>query len=182
MGRVSTMALGVAALAFAACSPSAPATDGATTEAAAPAAPAPAALPAGIPGVDGPLPGKWRTTGTVTSAQAPAGMAIPPTPDICVPKHLPFEESMKAQQAEQEKTTPGLTCPEISYKKEGDAYIGRSVCTMAAGAQTITMTMDSESKGDFKTKYTTQATVTMSPDPGVGTQTMSMVSERIGDC
>ena len=165
-----SLAIGIAsaALGLAACSPSAPATDAASTPEAAPAA-ATANIPAELK--EGPAAGKWRVTTTAM------GTAMPPS-DVCYDKQVSFEESQKMQQQ------AGVSCSEQSYKREGDAFVGHSVCTMDVNGKTINMTTDMRVVGDFNTKYTMDMTNKMDPAPmpGMEEQKMTILMERLGDC
>ena len=159
----------LAALAFAACSPSAPATDAATTPAAAAPAAAVATAPAGMP--EGPAAGKWRVTTTAM------GTAMPPS-EVCYDKQVSVEDAQKMQQQ------AGVDCTEQSYKREGDAYLGHSVCKMEVAGKQMTTTTDMRVTGDFNTRYTMEMTNRMDPAPmpGMEEQTMTILMERLGDC
>jgi hypothetical protein len=164
------MLLAASAIAFAglaACSPSAPATDGATAaapeSAPAPAAPAPAAA-------EGPAPGKWKMTTTMM------GQTMPAT-EICIDKRMSFEETQNMQR------DASMKCSEQSFGKEGDVHVGHSVCAAEIGGRPVTMTTDIRATGDFKSKYTVDMTMKMDPAVmGMGEQKMSTVAERLGDC
>ncbi len=166
-----SLAIGLAsaALGLAACSPSAPATDAASTPAAADSTTAAANMPAELK--EGPAAGKWRVTMTAM------GTAMPPT-ETCYDKQVSFEESQKMQQQ------AGVSCSEQTYKREGDAFVGRSVCTMDVAGKTMTTTSDMRVTGDFNTKYTMDMTNKMDPPPmpGMEEQKMTILMERLGDC
>lgn len=167
-------AAAVAALATAACGPSDPAADTASTAtpAADSAAPAVAAAPAAAPAIEGPAAGNWRMTVTAM------GTTMPPT-EYCYAKQVSLEEAGKMQQE------AGITCSEQSYRKEADAWIGHSVCTMEAGPTgPMKITTDSRVTGDFASRYTMDITSKMDPAPmpSMAEQKMSMTAERIGDC
>ena len=164
-------ATAAAALGLAACGPSEPASDTASTatpatDSTAPVAAAPA-TPATPPAIEGPAAGKWRMTVTAM------GQTMPPT-EQCFDKQVSLEEAERMQRAS------GITCSEQSYRKEGDAWIGHSVCTM----QAMKVTQDSRVTGDFSSRYTIDMTSKMDPPPmpSMAEQKMTMTAERIGDC
>ncbi len=78
----------------------------------------------------------------------------------------------------------GVTCSEQSYNREGDAWVGHSVCTMDAGRTRMTVISDTRVSGDFSSKYTMDMTNRMDPPPmpGMEEQKMTMTAERVGDC
>jgi hypothetical protein len=160
-----------AALAVAACGPSAPASDTASTAPAADsAAPAPAA--AAAPAViEGPAAGKWRMTMTAM------GQTMPPT-ETCVAKQVSLAEAEKMRQQS------GVTCSEQSYRKEGDGWVGHSVCTMTGAGTPMTVTSDTRVTGDLSSKYTIEMTNRMDPAPmpSMAEQKMTIAAERLGDC
>jgi hypothetical protein len=166
------IAAAAATLGLAACGPSEPAPDTASTAtpAADSAAPAPAAS-ATPPAIEGPAAGKWRMTVTAM------GQAMPPT-EVCYAKQVSLEEAEKMQQAS------GITCSEQSYRKDGDAWTGHSVCTMQGAGAPIEVTQDSRVSGDFSSKYTIDLTSKMDPPPmpSMAEQKMSITAERLGDC
>lgn len=163
-----------AALGLAACGPSEPATDTAAAPAADAAAPvdAPAAPAASTALPEGPAAGKWKMTITAM------GQALPPT-EICYEKQVSLEEAEKMQQQ------AGVSCTEQSYKKEGDAWIGHSVCTMEAGpGGPLKVTTDTRVTGDFGSKYAMEIASKMDPAPmpSMADQKMTITAERLGDC
>ncbi|HEX5007199.1 MAG TPA: DUF3617 family protein [Hyphomonadaceae bacterium] len=169
------IAAAAAALGLAACGQSEPAADSASTAAPAadgaapaPAAPAPAAMPATV---EGPAAGKWRMTITAM------GQTMPPT-ETCYAKQVSLEEAEKMQQS------AGITCSEQSYRKEGDAWIGHSVCSMPGAGTPMKVTQDSRVAGDFSSKYTIDITSKMDPPPmpSMAEQKITITAERIGDC
>jgi len=168
------IAAAAAALGLAACGPSEPASDTASTAPAADsAAPAPAASSAAAPAaIEGPAAGKWSVVMTAMGTTLPAS-------EVCYAKQVSLEEAAKTQQQ------AGITCSEQSYRKDGDAWIGHSVCTMEAGpAGPTKVTTDSRVSGDFSKKYTMEITSKMDPPPmpSMAEQKMSITAERIGDC
>ena len=174
--RLFVTAAAVAALGLAAaCNESKPATDGATasvdSSASAPAA-APAPAPAAAaPAIEGPAAGKWRNT---VSAM---GRTLPPKEE-CYTKQISFAEAEKMQQQ------AGVTCSEQTYRREGDVYVGHSVCTSDIAGKSTAITTDTRVTGDFNTKYVIDmiAKYDPAPAPGMGEQKMSITAERIGDC
>ena len=166
------IAAAAAALGLAACGPSEPASDtAATAPAADTAAPAPAAS-AAAPAIEGPAAGKWSVTMTAMGTTLPAS-------EVCYSKQVSLEEAEKMQQQS------GITCSEQSYRKDGDAWIGHSVCTMEAGpGGPMKVTTDSRVSGDFSKKYTMEITSKMDPPPmpSMAEQKMTMTAERLGDC
>jgi hypothetical protein len=171
--RLSLTLAALAALGLAACD-SKPAADGAATTGdssaaapAGPAAPEPAASAALAADMEGPSAGKWRVT--ISSE----GMPVMPN-EVC------YKAKTTLAEAEQAQRQAGVTCSEQSYRREGDAIVSHSVCTV----QGMKMTTDMRVTGDFNAKYTMDMTTTMdpAPAPGMGTTKMSIVSERIGDC
>jgi hypothetical protein len=169
------IAAAVAAAALAACGQSEPASEAASSAApaAGSAAPAPAAPDASATpvAVEGPAAGKWRMT---VSAM---GQAMPPT-EYCYTKQVSLEEAEKMQQAS------GITCSEQSYRKDGDAWIGHSVCSMPGAGTPMKVTQDSRVTGDFSSKYTIDIISRMDPPPmpSMAEQKMTITAERIGDC
>jgi len=170
---LATALAAMAALGFAACGEKPAATDGATATPAAaePAATAPAPAAATAPEMEGPAAGKWKITMTAM------GQAMPPT-ETCYAKQTSFAEAQKMQQR------AGIDCAEQSYKREGDALVGRTVCTADAGdGKKMTVTTDMRVVGDFKSKYTMDMTSKVDPPvPGVDEQKVSITAERLGDC
>jgi hypothetical protein len=168
--RFTLTAVMLAALA-AACGEKPATTDGATPAVDA-AAPAPAAASAAAaPGIEGPAAGKWSITMTTM------GQTMPPT-EVCYDKQVSLAE------AEQMQRRSGVTCSEQSYKREGDAWVGHSVCAMDAQGMKMTVTSDTRVSGDFSSKYTMEMTNKMDPAPmpGMEEQKMTMTAERVGDC
>ncbi len=159
-----------AALGFSACGQSEPAADTASATDAAPAAPATPAVSTAMP--EGPSAGKWRMTMTAM------GQSLPPT-EQCYQKQVSLEEAEKMQQQ------AGVSCSEQSYKKEGDTWVGHSVCTMEMGpGGPIKVSTNTRVTGDFASKYTMEMNSKMDPAPmpSMAEQTMTLTAERIGDC
>jgi hypothetical protein len=105
------------------------------------------------------------------------GQTMPPREE-CYARQVSLEEAEKMQQA------AGITCSEQSYRKEGDAWIGHSVCTMSGAGTPIKITSDSHVSGDFSSKYTIEMTSKMDPPPmpSMAEQEMTITAERVGDC
>ncbi len=162
----------IAAFGLAACGPGEPANEpaDATTDGSAQPA-APAAATAAAPAIEGPAAGKWRVT--MTSM----GQTLPAT-ETCYTQQVSLAEAQQMQQQ------AGVTCSQQSYRREGDAWVGHSVCTMDAGGSPMTVTSDSRVTGDFSSKYTMEITSKMDPPPmpNMAEQKMIMTAERIGDC
>ena len=135
-------------------------------EAAAPAAPAGPALAAAD--MEGPKPGKWKMTTTLSAAPKPV------TVETCV-----AQTSFKDMDAAKQKA--GVTCTEQSYRRDGADIVGHSVCTIQGGMKVIT---DSRISGDFTSRYTVDAKTVMdpAPTPAMKETTMKITAERIGDC
>jgi len=165
------LALAIGALGLAACGPGEPAADSAAsvTDAVAPA-PAPAATAA--PALEGPAAGKWRISMTNMM-----GLTLPST-EVCYAEQVSLAEAEKMQQQ------AGVTCSEQSYRREGDAWVGHSVCNMDAGGTPMRVTTDMRVTGDFASKYTMDITSRMDPAPmpDMAETKMIMTAERIGDC
>ena len=135
-------------------------------EAAAPAAPAGPALAAAD--MEGPKPGKWKMTTTLSAAPKPV------TVETCV-----AQTSFKDMDAAKQQA--GVTCAEQSYRRDGADIVGHSVCTIQGGMKVIT---DSRISGDFASRYTVDAKTVMdpAPTPAMKETTMKITAERIGDC
>ena len=135
-------------------------------EAAAPAAPAAPALAAAD--LEGPKPGKWKMTTTLSAAPKPV------TVETCV-----AQTSFKDMDAAKQKA--GVTCTEQSYRRDGADIVGHSVCTIQGGMKVIT---DSRISGDFTSRYTIEGKTLMdpAPTPAMKETTMKITAERLGDC
>jgi hypothetical protein len=126
---------------------------------------------AGVPDamMDGPAPGQWRLTTVM------AGQAMPPV-EVCYKERVTFAEAQKMQDQ------AGITCSENTYKRDGAAVLGHSVCFME---ETKTkMVTDTRITGDFNTAYTMELKSTMDPAPmpEMAQTEMSVKAERLGDC
>lgn len=161
--RTNILFAGVAALALAACGSGGDAADGKKADEATPAA-------AGLP--NGPTPGLWRVTTRISGM--PDGMAAP-TIETCI-----REQTFEMPQDPSSQTS-GMTCDQQTFRREGDAMVGHSVCTSDAGVRTET---DMRVSGDFTRRYTmaVTSTTTPAPTPAMATMNMTMTAERLGDC
>ena len=159
------MTSGLAVLMLAACGQA----DGDDTAAKAPGATASAGAPAGgTP--EGPTPGMWRVS--TRMQDMPAGMEAP-TVETCI-RESTFEP-LQAGQAE------GMNCDRPAFRREGEAMVGRLVCTSPAGERTVT---DMRVTGDLSRRYTMEMTTATTPASGseAAGMTMVMTAERLGDC
>ncbi|MBW8305236.1 MAG: DUF3617 domain-containing protein [Brevundimonas sp.] len=166
MRIIISLMSGLAALSLAACGQGDEATpaDNAAGKTAA------ASVASGLPA--GPTPGLWRIATRISGM--PAGMETPAI-ETCIreAKFEPPETSMQQ--------SPGMTCDEQSFRREGDAMVGRMVCTSTEGVRTVT---DTRITGDFSRSYSMAVTSTMTPAPTPSMAEVSMVvtAERLGDC
>jgi hypothetical protein len=165
--RISTMTLAAAtALTLAACGQGDGETASAPVEGAGGEAPA-------LGKMDAPTPGLWRVT--TRMAGLPEGMDTPSI-ETCIERGS-FEEMQRggAQLPE------GVDCSEQSFRREGNAMVGHSVCTLPNGTRTES---DTRVTGDFARRYTMEVKTrtTPSPSPSAPEMTMMMTAERIGDC
>lgn len=165
------LAIAAAAFGLAACGPSEPASTAAPAANSAAPAPAAPAAPSTPPAIEGPAAGKWRMTVTAM------GQTMPPT-EYCYEKQVSLEEAAKMQQQ------ASVNCSEQSYRKDGDDWIGHSVCTMQSAGTPMKITQDSRVTGDFSSKYTIEIISKMDPPPmpSMAEQKMTMTAERLGDC
>lgn len=136
----------------------------------APAAKSDSAAAPSAASMDGPLPGLWRIT-TTTDAM-PAGPA-PTTTETCI-AHATFETpNVSASQ-------PGVDCTSQGFRREGDAMVGSTTCTMQGGMKTEVSTRVT---GDFSTRYTMVATSKVTGAPVAMPDTIVTINaERLGDC
>jgi hypothetical protein len=128
---------------------------------------APAVAPAAL---EAPRPGLWRIATTMRGM--PGGAAVPPQ-DICV-KEAKLEAPTAGRPA-------GADCTAEAFVRQGDAMVGRSVCTLPGGMKsdsTIRIT------GDFNSRYATEVITKIdpAPTPALAQTTLTMTAERIGDC
>lgn len=163
--RTSILIAGVAALALAACGSGEEAVDGGKTdEVRAP----------GSAGMDGPSPGLWRIT--TRASGMPQGVALPAF-ETCVTR----QDFSEMQRGPGQDMPDGVRCSEQSFRQDGDAMVGRSVCTMPDGVRAET---DTRVTGDLSRRYSMEVTTRMTPAPipSMAETTMTMTAERIGDC
>ena len=161
--RIIAALLGLTALSLAGCGQGG---DAPASGEAAPTAGAVSDLPSG------PTPGLWRVTTRISGM--PEGVT-PPVVETCIRQET-FEPP-----AAMDADTPGMRCDQQSFRRDGDAMVGRSVCTSDDGVRTV---MDTRVSGDFTRAYTMQvkSTTTPAPTPSMAETTMTMTAERIGDC
>lgn len=164
--RIATLVSGFVALSLAACGQGEEAPPGAKSAGKAAGAAAGSDLP------DGPTPGLWRVT--TRMAGMPDGMEAPAI-ETCI-HEARFEPPPGAT-----PQAPGMTCEEQSFRREGDAMVGHSVCTSDDGVRTVT---DTRVTGDFSRNYTmdVRSTMTPAPTPSMAEVSMVMTAERLGDC
>ncbi len=120
---------------------------------------------------EGPTPGLWRVSTQISGM--PEGMA-PPTTELC------FRDS-KFQTPTPPPASSGMSCEEMTFRRDGDAMVGRSVCTMGETDRTET---NVRITGDYTRRFTMEAKVTQTPAPRpeMAETTMTATYERIGDC
>lgn len=120
----------------------------------------------------GPTPGLWRVTTRISGM--PEGMA-PPAVETCIRKET-FEPPPGSS-----ADMPGMRCDPQSFRREGDAMVGHSVCTSNTGVRTV---IDTRISGDFTRAYAMEvkSTTTPAPTPAMAEATMTLTAERLGDC
>jgi hypothetical protein len=163
--RTKILIAGLAALTLAACGSGEEAVDGRKTgEAKAPAS----------AGMDGPRPGLWRIT--TRAPGMPEGVAMPAF-ETCVTR----QDFSEMQRGPGQEMPEGVQCSEQSFRRDGDAMVGRSVCTMPDGVRAET---DTRVTGDLSSRYSMEVTTRMTPAPipSMAETTMTLTAERIGDC
>ncbi len=141
-----------------------------------PAAQAPAAAPASQAAavMEGPRPGLWRV---ITRAPGlPEGAAMPAI-ETCVTR----QDFSDMQRAPGQDMPDDVRCSEQSFRRDGDAMVGHSVCDMPGGVRTVT---DTRVTGDFSRRYSMEVRTRMTPapTPSMADTTLTMTAERIGDC
>lgn len=121
---------------------------------------------------DGPTPGLWRVTTRMSGM--PAGMEAPAI-ETCI-REATFEPPKGAT-----PQSPGMSCDQQSFRREGDAMVGHMVCTSDDGVRTVT---DTRVTGDYSRNYTMEvkSTMTPAPTPSMAEVSMVMTAERLGDC
>lgn len=163
--RTRILIAGLATLALGACGSGEDAVGGSQTgEAKAPAS----------AGLDGPRPGLWRIT--TRAPGLPEGVALPAF-ETCVTR----QDFSEMQQGPGQDMPEGVRCSEQSFRRDGDAMVGRSVCTMPDGVRAET---DTRVTGDLSSRYSMEVTTRMTPAPipSMAESVMTMTAERIGDC
>ncbi len=164
--RITFLFAGAAALTLTACGSGGEAGDGKKAdEAKAPTAAGPPV---------GPTPGLWRIT--TRMAGMPAGVAMPAIETCVTRRDFPDMGRGPGRRAPE-----GVECGEQTFRRDGDAMVGHSVCEMPGGGQAET---DMRVTGDFSRRYTMEVRTRMTPAPApsMGETTMTMTAERIGDC
>lgn len=164
--RTNILFAGAAALTLAACGSGGEAVEGKKADEA--KAPASSGLPSG------PTPGLWRIT--TQMAGMPAGVAMPAI-ETCVTR----QDFADMQRSPGQEAPEGVECSEQTFRRDGDAMVGHSVCEMPGGGRAET---DMRVTGDFSRRYTMEVRTRMTPAPApsVAETTMTMTAERIGDC
>lgn len=164
--RIITLVSGFAALSLAACGQGDEAAPADTSAGKTAEAGAGSDLPAG------PTPGLWRVTTRMSGM--PAGMEAPQI-ETCI-REATFEPPEGAT-----PQSPGMTCDQQSFRREGDAMVGHMVCTSDDGVRTVT---DTRVTGDYTRNYTMEvkSTTTPAPTPSMAEISMVMTAERLGDC
>ena len=166
--RITTLTLaGLAGLTLTACGQGDDTSLAAATGAGADSAPAATAM-------EGPRPGLWRITARVPGM--PEGVAMPPI-ETCVTR----QDFSEMQRGPGQAAPEGVECSEQSFRRDGDAMVGRSVCTLPDGGRAETNTRVT---GDLSSRYSMEVTTRMTPapEPSMAETTMTMTAERIGDC
>ncbi len=142
-------------------------------------APASKADPGGAPApaaaaMEGPRPGLWRITTRMPGM--PAGVSMPAI-ETCVTR----QDFSEMQRGPGQEAPEGVRCSEQSFRRDGDAMVGHSVCTMPDGGRAET---DTRVTGDLSSRYAMEVRTRMTPapDPSMADTTMTMTAERIGDC
>lgn len=158
--RTTILISGALALGLAACGQGGEGKTDAGTRGAAPAAAA---------ALDGPSPGLWRISTTMTGI--PGAPAIPPV-EQCVTQST-FE-------APAQGAAGGADCTTQAFRREGDAVVGGSVCQMA-GIKTESAIRIT---GDFSSRYVMEVRTKMdpAPTPTMAETVTTMTGERLGDC
>ncbi|MGZ9099648.1 MAG: DUF3617 domain-containing protein [Brevundimonas sp.] len=162
--RIISALAGLTALSLAGCGQGGEAPAGGEAEA--PTAGAVSDLPSG------PTPGLWRVTTRISGL--PGGMT-PPAIETCI-REAKFEPPPGPG-----ADTPGMRCEQQSFRRQGDAMVGHSVCTSDEGVRTV---IDTRVSGDFTRAYTMEvkSMTTPAPTPAMAETTMTMTAERLGDC
>jgi hypothetical protein len=164
--------LGVSAALLAGCQRSGePAADSADAAGSPAAATAPGAT-AAPPALTGPKPGLWRMTTRMEGL--PAEMKMPAV-ETCVTATT-FEDLQRGQ-----NNQAGASCTQQSFRREGDAWVGKATCEYGTGMKSEISTRIS---GDVNSRY--QMTIatrnTGGPANTMPDTNMTILAERLGDC
>lgn len=176
--RIKTVTVaGLAALILAACGQGddKAADARATDERATGERPAAPVVPASAPGrMDTPKPGLWRITTRMSGM--PEGMATPSV-ETCMRQ----ESFADLRRGPDGRAPEGVRCGEQTFRREGNAMVGHSVCDMPNGVRAVS---DTRVTGDFDRRYTMEVKTRMTPAPApsMAETTMTVTAERIGDC
>ncbi len=127
-----------------------------------------------VAAMEGPRPGLWRITARIPGM--PEGVSMPPI-ETCVTR----QDFSEMQRGPGQEMPEGVECSEQTFRRDGDAMVGRSVCTMPDGTRAET---DMRVTGDLSSRYSTEVRTRMTPapDPSMAETVMTMTAERIGDC
>lgn len=160
--RTMILISGALALGLAACG------QGGETKTEAAATDGGAAAPAAT--LEGPRPGLWRVT--TQMAGIPGGAATAAPVETCIQSST-FEAPSGAQ-------APGAQCTTQPFRREGDAMVSASSCTMSGMKTDSTIRVT----GDFSSRYVMEVKTKMdpAPSPTMAETTTTMTAERIGDC
>ncbi len=115
----------------------------------------------------GPAAGMWDMDITAGGTQLP-------TTSIC------YDETLTLAEMERQQRQAGADCSKQDYRRDGAAIVGQSVCQMNGA----TIVVDQRITGDMRTRYRAEMVTTMDPPPapGAGTQEMTIIATRTGDC
>lgn len=115
----------------------------------------------------GPAAGMWDMEITAGGTQLP-------TTSIC------YDQTLTLAEMERQQRQAGADCSKQDYRRDGAVIVGQSVCQMNGA----TIIVDQRITGDMRTRYRAEMVTTMDPPPapGAGTQEMTIVATRTGDC
>lgn len=121
--------------------------------------------------LNGPKPGLWRVTTTMSGMPGGAAPAVPPV-ETCI-QTASFEAPAGSQ-------APGADCTTQPFTRDGDAMVSSSTCTMQGMKTDSTIRVT----GDFNSRYSMVVTTKMdpAPAPNMAETTITMNGERLGDC
>ncbi|WP_343792175.1 DUF3617 domain-containing protein [Brevundimonas kwangchunensis] len=119
--------------------------------------------------LEGPRPGLWRVSTTMSGM--PGGAQVAPV-ETCL-REARFE-------APDQNATPGAQCTSTPFRRDGDAMVGTSTCQMQGMKTDSTIRVT----GDFSSRYVMEVTTKMDPAPApdMAETTVTITGERIGDC